>query len=357
MDPIYIVIVLVFLLLLAVAYLLVASNRNDSNLELAGRLEAMQNEQANTAKTLKETLDESFAKSRDEVAKQNKERDEAITQVREKLAVLDEFKKTVDKLDENVMGFQQIFDNPSKRGAFGESQLRDIVETVLPREMYAFQHTVANKQRESDVRFDCFLRLPDPPGPVGIDSKFPLTDYHNVVNADSDDERKNAAKAFKAKFKTLLEDISAKYIIPEVTSEFALLFVPSEAIFAELYASYPDIIEVSSENHVFIVSPATLMMALNTVRSVVNTMEVQRSARDVIRGLRTVALDAGRMHERATKLERSLNTSAKHAHDVVISSQKIHKSVQNLEKTNQELVADDLGELEALGESDADTSK
>lgn len=339
MDPIYILLFIgVLLLILAVVSVVMLSKKNDTNQQLAGQLEAMQNQQSHSAEALKQTIEDSLTKSRNETAAQNKERDEVITNVRERLAVIDQFKKTVEKLDDNVVGMSRIFENTNQRGLFGESQLRDIVETALPKKLYDFQYSVTNEHIQKNVRFDCYLRIPNPPGPIGVDSKFPLADYRRVIDATTDEERKVAEKDFKEVIKKYITDIGAKYIIPDVTSDFALMFIPSEAIFAEINKSMEWLIEESRRNHVHLVSPATMMMALNTMRSVVNTMEVQRSARKVIASLQDVAQDAGRLKDRTALLNKKLVESVEAARNIDISSGKIHTKVEKLKGENLELI-------------------
>ena len=226
---------------------------------------------------------------------------------------------------------------PKQRGLFGEGQLKDIVETALPRELYEFQHGV--RTDDGMVIFDCFLKLPEPPGPIGIDAKFPSEMYQRVVDASDADELANAQKQFSTAIVNLIHGIADKYIIPNVTSEFALMFVPSEAIFAEIYsASWLSVGEISRKRRVYIVSPATLMASLNTIRAVVNTMNIQKEAAEVLKGLTLVAEDSARLKKRTEKVRRQMNTATKSIDEVIVSSGKIHDRIEKMQSGNVSLV-------------------
>lgn len=334
MDPLYIVLILGGLLAAGlVVYTMTTRN------QLVRTLHEMDQRQKSEAETLRQALDSGLSKGREEAAARSKENTELIANVRERLVAISEFKdsvkQSVSDLNESVTGVKRIFDNPNKRGLFGESQLKDIVTTALPNELYKFQHRY-DKLDGGYVTFDCFLKLPDPPGPIGIDAKFPSELYRNIAEATTPDAQNEARKQFEREIKRLLGDIADKYIIPEVTSEFALMFVPSEAIFAEIYSSSPSVTEVSHKRRVYIVSPSTLMAALNTIRSVVNTMNVQRAAEQVLKGLAEVAKDAERLQKRTEDFQKRLSSVLNKTDEVVTSSRKINERVQKMQGGNTE---------------------
>lgn len=309
-----------------------------SHKQMVQKLADMDQRQREDAEMFRNTVASGFATGRSEAAEQRKESQKVIQDVHEKLGAISKFKETVASLNENVSGVRRVFENPKQRGLFGESQLKDIVTVALPDEMYEFEHSVKVDEDKS-VKFDCFLKLPDPPGPLGIDSKFPAELYRHIVEAKTDDELEQARKNFGANIKKLIGDIASKYIIPNVTSEFALMFVPSEAIFAEIYSELEEVIKVSQDSRVYIVSPATLMASLNTIRSVVNTMKVQRAAEQVLVGLTSIADQAANLNDRAEKFENSLKAATKKAHDIVVTSGKIDKEVTKMKEGNTELIS------------------
>lgn len=336
MEPLYVVLI-VGGLLAAGLLIYTVTTRN----QLVRTLQEMDQRQKSDAETLRQALDTGLDKGREDAAERSKESTEMLAKLRERLAAISEFKdsvtKSVSDLNESVSGVKRIFDNPNKRGLFGESQLKDIVTTALPKELYEFQHRATNAEG-GYVTFDCFLKLPDPPGPIGIDAKFPSELYRHIVDAATPDEQNAARKLFIDAIKKLIGDIAEKYIIPGVTSEFALMFIPSEAIFAEIYASASAITDTSHQKRVYIVSPSTLMAALNTIRSVVNTMNVQRAAEEVLKGLSEVAKDAERLQQRTEKFQKQLATALKETENVVISSRKIHERVQKMQSGSTEAI-------------------
>ena len=319
-----------------------------SHKQMVQKLSEMDQRQRDDTEKFRNALDSGFAIGRTEAAAQRKESQKVIQDVHEKLGAISKFKETVDALNENVSGVRRVFENPKKRGLFGESQLKDIVTTALPAEMYEFEYSVTKNEGNS-VKFDCFLKLPDPPGPVGIDSKFPAELYQHIVDAKTETAQSDARKHFGDSIKSLIKDIASKYIIPNVTSEFALMFVPSEAIFAEIYSSLEDVTKESQEFRVYLVSPSTLMAALNTIRSVVNTMEVQRAAKEVIIGLTSFGTEATRLAERAQKLEKNIITASKAAHSMVVTSDKINQKVKKLKEGNTELITGTPSIQDSLG--------
>src|SRR3546814_921265 len=188
----------------------------------------------------------------------------ALAELRERLVVIDKAQQNLSELSTQVVGLQDVLANKQARGAFGEIQLRDLVEAALPPSAYAFQATLGNGRRA-----DCLLQLPNPPGAIAIDSKFPLESYEALRNAGSDEALIAAARrAFVTDLRRHVLDIAQRYIIPGETAESALLFLPSEAVYAELHANCRGVVEESYKARVWIVSPTTLMATLNTVRAV-----------------------------------------------------------------------------------------
>jgi len=198
----------------------------------------------------------------------------ALADLRERLAVIDKAQQNLTELSTQVVGLQDILANKQARGAFGEIQLRDLVEATLPPSAYAFQATLGNGRRA-----DCLLQLPNPPGAIAIDSKFPLESYETLRKAGSDEALLvPARRAFAADVRRHVQDIAQRYIIPGETAESALMFLPSEAVYAELHANYREVVEASYKARVWIVSPTTLMATLNTVRAVLKDVRMREQA-------------------------------------------------------------------------------
>ena len=277
-----------------------------------------------------ERLDEGFRKT-----------NETFANVMARLATIDEAQKKIDGLTTNVVSLQELLGDKRARGAFGEVQLEALVRNMLPPEAYEFQHTLPN-----NARVDCVLRLPEPTGLVGVDSKFPLENYHRMfADGISDVERKLAQSAFRADIKRHVDAIASKYIIPDVTSDGAVMFVPAEAVFAEIHAYHPEVVAHAQSRRVWIVSPTTLMAVLNTARAVLKDVETRKQIHVIKDALGKLAKDFARFDERMNALARHIEQANKDVQDVQVSSRKISAHFQKIESAQlDELPADGFAE-------------
>ncbi|HEU0186261.1 MAG TPA: DNA recombination protein RmuC [Gallionellaceae bacterium] len=276
-----------------------------------------------------ERLDEGFKKT-----------NETFINVMARLATIDEAQKKIDGLTTNVVSLQELLGDKRSRGAFGEVQLEGLVRNILSPQAYAMQYTLPNGSRA-----DCVLKLPEPTGMVAVDSKFPLENYHRMYAAPTPAERLQAERQFKADIKKHVDDISSKYIIPEVTSDGAVMFVPAEAVFAEIHAHHPEIVDYSMQKRVWIVSPTTLMAVLNTARAVMKDVETRKQVHIIKDELGKLGKDFARFDERMKKLADNIRKAHEEAGDVQISSRKISQRFASIERV-------DLEHLAALPEHD-----
>lgn len=280
--------------------------------ELAGRLAQMAETQAASQAMLAERMqaqERALAKAMDDrLTEVTRRVGEGLTvsaektaatlhDLRERLAVIDAAQQNLTALSTQVVGLQDILSNKQARGAFGEVQMHDIVTAALPAEAYAFQSTLSNGRRA-----DCLLILPNPPGPIVIDAKFPLDGYQALRDCGDDPARKAAQRRFEADVLKHIKDIASKYIIPGETAESALMFLPSEAVYAELHANFRSVVEESYRSRVWIVSPTTLMATLNTVRAVLKDVQMRKQAGRIQKEVGTLLEDVGRLDERLKKL-------------------------------------------------------
>jgi DNA recombination protein RmuC len=268
-----------------------------------------------------ERLDEGFKKT-----------NETFTSVMSRLAVIDEAQKKIEGLASNVVSLQEILGDKRSRGAFGEVQLEALVRNSLPPDAYAFQHTL-----KSGARADCVLILPEPTGTVCVDSKFPLENYSRMFD-DSlpPGERDAARRQFKADVRKHVDDIAAKYIVEGETSDGAVMFLPAEAVFAEIHAYHPDLVEHSQKKRVWLTSPTTLMAVLNTARAVIRDSETRRMAHVIKDELGKLAKDFARFDERMKKLATHIEQASKDVGEVRISSDKISRRFQQIERVELE---------------------
>jgi DNA recombination protein RmuC len=263
-----------------------------------------------------ERLDEGFKKT-----------NETFVNVMQRLATIDEAQKKIESLTGSVVSLQELLGDKRSRGAFGEVQLEALVRNMLPPMAFELQYTLGN-----GMRVDCALRLPPPTGLVTVDSKFPLENYHRMFDREADQaERALAQKQFKADIRKHVDDIARKYIIAGETSDGAVMFVPAEAVFAEIHAYHPEVVEYAIGRRVWIVSPTTLMAVLNTARAVLKDVETRRHIHIIKEELGKLGLDFQRFDERMKKLADHIRQAHQDAEDVQVSSRKISQRFQQIE--------------------------
>lgn len=276
-----------------------------------------------------------------------KKTNETFVSVMARLATIDEAQKKIDGLSVNVVSLQELLGDKRSRGAFGEVQLEGLIRNVLPNSSFAMQHTFSN-----GARVDCALFLPEPTGTVAVDSKFPLENYHRMTDSGHGDLiQAQAAKLFKADVKKHIDDISSKYIIANETSDGAVMFIPAEAVFAEIHAYHRDVVDYAMQKRVWMVSPTTLMAVLNTARAVLKDVEMRKQVHIIKDELGKLSKDFDRFDTRMKKLADNIRQAHENAQDVHISSQKISRRFAQIEKV--ELAqAEGLETLELLDELD-----
>ena len=251
---------------------------------------------------------------------------ETLHDLRERLAKIDVAQQKISNLSEQVVSLQEVLSNKQARGAFGEIQLNDLVTSILPPNAYEFQASLSNGKRA-----DCLLKLPNPPGSIVIDSKFPLESYHALRNAANDREKVEAERFFKASVIKHIKDIAEKYIILGQTAESALMFLPSESIYAELHANFPDVVDASYRAKVWIVSPTTLMATLNTIRAILKDAKMREQAGVIQKEVGILIEDVIRLDKRIENLGRHFEQANQDISEIKISSDKISKRIDKIE--------------------------
>ncbi len=249
--------------------------------------------------------------------------------IMERLQKIDDAQKQIEKLSTNIVSLQDVLTDKRSRGAFGEVQLNNILESLFGennRRIFEEQYVLSN-----GTRVDCILHLPEPLGELAIDSKFPLENYQKMFNPDlSETERLQAKKQFKQDVKKHIDDISSKYIIPTVTADQAIMFLPSEAIFAEINAYHEDIIAHSQNKKVWIASPTTLMSLLTTVQVVLKNMERDKYSKIIQEELIKLSEEFERYQIRWEKLANSIDSVSKNVKDLNTTSKKISSRFENI---------------------------
>jgi len=310
--------------------------------ELAGRLfqlteaeaasqkllsERLQNQERTITKTLEERLADLNRRVGDTLQKTSVRSSEVMTKLQERLVVIDAAQKNITDLSAQVVQLQDVLTNRQARGAFGEIQLQDLVKAALPPSAYAFQKTLSNNRRA-----DCILKLPNPPGTIAIDAKFPLESYHALRAASNDTTKSQYARAFSVDVLKHVRDIAERYIVPGETAESALMFLPSEAVYAELYANHPETVEKSYKAKVWIVSPTTLMATLNTVRAVLKDASMQEQAGVIQTEVKKMLIDVSRVDARVENLEKHFRQANDDIDKIRTSTNKVLSRGEKIEQ-------------------------
>ncbi|MGH8120741.1 MAG: DNA recombination protein RmuC, partial [Gammaproteobacteria bacterium] len=251
-----------------------------------------------------------------------------------RLALIDEAQKKITELSSNVVSLQEVLADKRSRGAFGEVQLNALVRNMLPEASFTLQHTLPNGNRA-----DCVLYLPPPTGMIAIDAKFPLESYQRMTDVSlSEHERKAAEKQFKLDIKKHIQDIASKYIIPGTTSDGAVMFIPAEAIFGEIHAHHPDIVDTAYAARVWPVSPTNMMAILNTARAVLKDAATREQVHIIQEHLCMLAKDFDRFRGRMDNLSRHIRQAHTDMEEVHTSAQKISDRFEKIERVELENV-------------------
>lgn len=358
----YIIIGLLVLLVVLVIICLM-KNINESNItERIGKLETnMMKEMGNFKNDLTRDMNSDFSKLNEQVERRllliNEKVNERLDQnfektnktfmnVIERLSKIDEAQKKIENLSTDIVGLQSILTDKKTRGIYGEVNLKHIMVNVFGERndsIYRLQYTFS-----TGVIADCVLFAPEPLGTICIDSKFPLEHYQLMVDKSlTVDMRENYEKMFKQDMKKHIDAISSKYIIPNVTTNQAILFLPAEAIFAEVNAYHSDIIDYAYKKHVWITSPTTLISTLTVIQMIIKNIERDKYTSIIHDELNKLGLEFARYKERWDKLARSIQTVNKDVENVYITTEKISKKFESINKVEVNEIEDyEVKELE-----------
>ncbi len=264
----------------------------------------------------------------------------SLGELQQRLTAIDKAQDNITKLSGDVLSLQDILSNKQTRGAFGEIQLNDIVSKALPSDSYSLQATLSNGRRA-----DCLIHLPNPTGPIAIDSKFPLEPYEALRNATNDWELNEAARQLRTAVKKHIKDISEKYILEGETADGALMFLPSEAVYAELHANFPELVREGFSARVWIVSPTTCMATLNTMRAILKDARMREQAGAIRRELGLLYQDVDRLGTRVENLDRHFTQAAKDITEIKISADKAGKRARRLDNFDFEEIKSDTPDM------------
>ena len=297
-------------------------NANNDLAELRGQLAQISNQSGAIQTLIADQMAQSEGRLgtrlEQSLRDQNDRTTKSLTGMAEKLAVITEANAHITTLTGQVSQLQNILSNKQARGSFGEVQLENLVRDALPDSAYDFQVTLSNGRR-----VDCLLKLPNPPGPIAIDSKFPLESYRQLVVAADKAARDVARRRLEADVKKHITDIAAKYIIPGETAESAILFLPSESVYTEINLQLPKLVEASRRAHVYMAGPDNLMLILHTVRAILRDARMHEAAGLIQTQVDLMMQDVHRLDDRVNKLATHFGQAERDINEIQTSTRKI----------------------------------
>lgn len=280
-------------------------------------------------KMLDERLAEVTRRIGENLQKTSDKSAETMGLLQERLAVIDAAQKNISELSAEVVSLQDILSNKQTRGAIGQTQMEDLVRNMLPPGAFEFQYTLTNGKRA-----DCIIRLPNPPGVIAVDSKYPHEAFMLLRAATDERSRTIAEQAFRSDVMKHIKDIAEKYIIPGETADSAIMFVPAESVFAELHDRFPGIVEEGFKRRVYIVSPTTLMATLNTVRAILKDARMREQTHIIQAEIGKMMEDVVRLDKRVGALATHFEQTQKDVSEIRTSTSKIIKrgvAIENIQ--------------------------
>lgn len=296
-----------------------ARRQTDAATRLETMIRMLGDRQSQLQHAVNERLDSVSHRLGDSIQKTTQNTTENLQKLHERLAVIDTAQKNITELATQVTSLQSVLSNKQSRGAFGQGRMEIIVRDGLPKDCYAFQHTLTNKMRP-----DCVVFLPDN-RPLIIDAKFPLEAISAYHDCKSDDERRQAAARVRQDMTKHITDIAQKYLIPGETQDLALMFVPSESVYAELHENFDDVVQKAFNAKVVIVSPSLLMIAIHVIQQIQKDARMREAAGQIQAEVGRLIDDVTRMHERVLKLQGHFDQANEDVRQIVVSAEKIEK--------------------------------
>jgi len=301
----------------------------DGIAQIHGRIDAMgswlQNAHGQLQQTVNERLDAVSQNLGVSMQNTTKQTVENLQRLNERLAVIDTAQKNITELATQVNSLQGVLANKQSRGAFGQGQLEAIVADLLPKGAYEFQYTLKNRSRP-----DCAIFMPDS-GPLIIDAKFPLEAMTAFREAATDDERKQATQRVRQDITKHITDIADKYLIPGETQDIALMFIPSESLYADLHERFDDLVQRARRARVMIVSPNMTVLAIQIVRQIRKDAEMREAADQIRTEVGLIMKDVGLLGDRVRKLQGHFGQTTKDIEDILVSAGKIEKRAAKIE--------------------------
>ena len=309
------IILLAFLITLIVFFAFFIFSGSSKNKE---RLKILLERQDNLQRNIIEIIENNITKIDSKVEKSSLEQTSNLNYIREKISLIDRAQENISNLSENVLNLKNILSNTTKRGRFGEMMLENLVKDQLPSNNFEFQKTLSN-----NTRVDCIIKSPGPLGKLCIDAKFPREGYEKILNSKTKSDKDTSIKIFKNDILKHINDVSDKYIIPGETSEIALIFIPSESIYLEIFKFFPEISRTFYEKKSFLISPTTLWVILSSIESMLRDRKIKENAGLIQSQLQQLSNELIRLETRVKKLDSHFSGAQKDLDDVITTTKKI----------------------------------
>ena len=294
------------------------------------RLRILLEKQEGLEKSLSDILEKNFDKIDLKVEKNSNENISNLQKIREKISLIDRAQQNISGLTQNVVDLKNILSNTTQRGRFGEIILENLIKDYLPKENYDFQKTLSN-----NARVDCIIKSSGPLNKICIDAKFPREGYEKILKSTSNDERKKNIKIFKTDITNHILEVKNKYIIAGETSDIALIFIPSEMIYLEIFKFFPELSQTFYEYKTFLISPTTLWIVLNSIESLTRDKRIKESAVLIYQQLRDLTNEITRLETRVKKMDSHFSNAQNDLNDILITTKKISNKKDNLLKLEE----------------------
>ena len=291
------------------------------------RLKFLLERQENLEKSLLELIEKNFGVIDSKFEKSSNENSSNLNQIKERIAIIDRAQQNISGLTENVIDLKNILSNTSQRGRFGEIILENLISDYLPKKNYEFQKTLSN-----NCRVDCILKTTGSLNNLCIDAKFPRESYEKIINSKNREEKIKNIKLFKSDISNHIFDVKNKYIIPGETSDIALVFIPSEQIYLEIFNIIPDLSKKFYEYKTFLISPTTLWIVLNYMVNIIKDYKISENSQIIYEHLKDLTNEISRLESRVKKMDSHFSSAQNDLNDILITTKKITNKKDRLLK-------------------------
>jgi len=298
-----------------------------SNNNTKERIKILLEKQSILEKTISDLIVRNFDKMDTKFDKSSLDNINSLSQIREKMSLIDRAQQNITSLTENVVDLKNFLSNTTQRGRFGEILLENLVKDYLPKNYYQFQKTLSNNSR-----VDCIINSSGSLDKICIDAKFPKESYDKYQKSTTREEKTKYLKLFKIDINRHIADVKEKYIIPGETSDLALIFIPSEQIYIEIFKLFPELSEIFYESKIFLISPTTLLIILNSIESLVRDKKIKDNSALIFQQLKDLNVELSRLENRVKKMDSHFSNAQSDLNDILITTKKISNKKERLLK-------------------------